>query len=202
MLQRHESANLEVLNVGHLAEYLAACDLFTSSPVPTDDYTGKRCPDVGAPQQVVDLADAHFGDVRVTERKIAIGLGLLELELGYEIRTTQFALPPQLALELPNIYLCTFEQRFLFGSLQQQSTLVDARDGCTLLNDSARLGDHEQLSGDTGRNLYLVAAVDGARDSDSWGDFGSRHSRNLHDPGRRLLGERHRGRQRERDDNN
>jgi hypothetical protein len=119
MLQRHESANLEVLNVGHLAEYLAACDLFASSPVPTDDYTGKRSPDVGASQQVVDLADTDFGDVRVTERKIAIGFGLLEFELGYEIRATQFALPSQLALELPNIYLGSFEQRFLLGSLQQ-----------------------------------------------------------------------------------
>jgi hypothetical protein len=164
MFERHECANLEVQNICHLAEYLAARDLFPGSPDTAYDHAGKRCPDVGAPQQVIDLTNADPRYVRIADRQVAICFRLLDFKFGNEARITQLTLAPQLAVELANVDLRSFEERLLFGTLQQQCAFVDAGDGFAFLYDSAWFGDHDELPGDARRDLRLVTAIDGSRD--------------------------------------
>ena len=73
----------------------------------------------GSPNLVVDLPQCGLCQCCVAERKVAIGLGLLEFELGDEAGSLQFTLPPQLAVQLPHVDFRTLQQHFLFGALQQ-----------------------------------------------------------------------------------
>ncbi len=136
---------------------------------------------------VIDLANTNLGQLGIRDREIPVGLGLLEFEFRDEVRVAKFALPAQLAIELPDVDLGTFQEHLLLGPLQQQRCLVDRGNRVARLDDSAGLGDHDELTGDASRYLDIVAAVYRSRNGDGRRDLGLLDEADLHDGRRHLL---------------
>ncbi len=187
MLERHECAHFHVDDVGQPGQRLATRDVFATTMDAARHDAGEWCADVGSPDLVINLPDADARDVGVTDGKITIRLGLLQLEFRYQARTLQLALATQLAFQLAHVDLRTLQQRLLLGALQQQGLLVDACNRVTRFNDGPGLGDHDQLTGYAGGHLDLVTAVNGAGHRHRRGDLGTFDAGDLHDAGRHLL---------------
>jgi hypothetical protein len=89
-----ECAHLQILYIRQLAQHLTPRDFLARSAAAADDDACKGGRDVCALQKIVDLLNSYLDDVRVAHRKIAVRLGLLQLELRHEIGAGEFLLPP------------------------------------------------------------------------------------------------------------
>ena len=187
MFERYERPHFHVAYVGHCCEYLASRNVFASATLATRHDAGERRADVSAADLIVDLTQSYSGELGIRDREIVIRLRLLQLELGHEARSGQLPLAPELAFELPDVDLGPFQQHLLLGALQHEGLAIDACNGLASLHHGARFGHHDELSGDAGGQLHVVAAVYRAGHRNRRRNLGLRDVRYLHDRRGRLL---------------